>query len=127
MAKDIQQKKEDHAVAYRREGYNDKPVEIFRGNEIFEAYISQVMVGDCFHTLERPSMWFQCTVPILKSYMSWDHERANPTFNIGSCMILQAAPTVERKPSLPHHSFAPHMLESDDDVIDMDMKLIGKD
>lgn len=121
---------EERAVGYHRDGYNDKPVEIFRGNQIFEAYISQVKVGDCFHTLERPSMWFQCTVPILKSYMSWDRDRANPTFNIGSCVVMQAAPTLERNPALNgpiHHRYEPHLIESDDDVIDVDMKLLSKD
>jgi hypothetical protein len=131
MGSDIQ-KKEDQStvVAYHREGFNDKPVEIFRDSQIFEAYLSQVRIGDCFHTLERPSMWFQCTVPILRSYMSWDRERANPTFNVGSCVVMQAAPTVERQPALSgpsHRPYTPHLIESDKDVIDVDMKLIGKD
>lgn len=129
MGRDIQNK-EEHAVGYHRNGYNDKFVEIFRDNQIFEAYLSQVIVGDCFHTLERPSMWFQCTVPIQKSYMSWDRERANPTFNIGSCVVMQAAPAAERRPALngpSHPRYTPHMIEQNDDVIDVDMKLLSKD
>jgi hypothetical protein len=129
MGQDIQ-KKQEHALGHHRQGYNDKLVEIFRGNQIFEAYLSQVTVGDCFHTLDRPSMWFQCTVPIRKSYMSWDGERANPTFNIGGCVVMQAAPSVERTPALSgpsHHRYAPRLIESDPDVIDVDMKLLSKD
>lgn len=140
------QKKEDQstAVAYHREGFNDKPVEIFRDSHMFEAYISQVRVGDCFHTLERPSLWFQCTVPILKSYSSWDRERANPTFNIGACEVLQAAPVIDTWPKLDGPTIGQRtaleglrranvsisLVDQEgpkDDVIDMDMKLIGRD
>ena len=114
---------------------------------MFEAYISQVRVGDCFHTLERPSLWFQCTVPILKSYSSWDRERANPTFNIGSCEVLQAAPVGDPWPKLDGPSLGQRtaleglkranvsisLLDHDapepqpDDVIDVDMKVVSKD
>lgn len=129
MGQDVQ-KKYEHAVGYHRQGYNDKLVEIFRGNQIFEAYLSQVLVGDCFHTLDRPSMWFQCTVPIQKSYMSRDRECANPTFNLDACVVMQAAPTVERTPALSgpsHQRYTPPLIESDADVIDVDMKLLGRD
>jgi hypothetical protein len=119
-----------HAVGFHREGYNDKPVEIFRDGQIFECYLSHIKVGDSFHFMHQPEQWFKCVHPILKSYSSYDRGLANPTFNIQSLEVLQAAPRVERVPMLDVNRYQHPKIEnnpSDSDVIDVEMKLLSKD
>lgn len=145
MGHDIQKVEPDQKreVALTREGYNDKPVEIFRAGQMFEAYLSHVRVNDCFHFMHRPSEWFKCVVPVRKSYMPSDREMSNPTFSLDALEIMQAAPTIDTWPKLngpsvthkhvldgPREAKAPAMnrpkLTGPDDVIDVDMKVIDQ-
>lgn len=92
-------------------GSGDQRVELFRNGSFVDAWLSDVVAGDCFATKKRPSQWLKCT--------------SNPSISPGQIAmtgieIMQAKP-MPPKDALPAPVPAPAPLLLDD-VDDVDFK-----
>ena len=105
-----------------RKGIHDKEVEVWVDGEFKNTYLSQVQIGQPWHSLEgaHGDRWFVCLSPVRFDY---SRDQKNPTLIMGAMNVLQAESVQSRihKPKLSTAKGVPK-LSSNYDVEDIELE-----
>lgn len=107
-----------------RQGRFDQEIEVWRGHEIVQTYISTLQPGEPFCFAKDVDRWFVCVGKVTRSRGMWGEE--DPSFLIPGLEVYQNPPRVDRTPRLeinsPERSTERKAIAYDDDVLDVEFK-----